>query len=77
MATTKKAVPGLTFRVTVEPLMRGEVMENVRADVFEWNQTFACEWHEKHPDTCIQTALKDMRERVKRAITPVSTRRKK
>lgn len=77
MGAKAKNVQGLSFRVTVEPLMRGEVMANVPPMAFEWNQTFACEWHEQHPEMALQFALKDMRERVRRVTTPVAVRRKR
>lgn len=66
--TKDKKVPGLTFRIQVTPLLRGRPFSAVEPIEFEWDQTFAIEWHEGHRATTLGFALEEVRRKVRQAL---------
>lgn len=60
-----KAIPGLTFRLTIEPFINGEPVPEVRPESFEWAGSVATDsWHENHANLGVHVGLMDLKKRV-------------
>lgn len=60
-----RAVPGLTFRMTIEPFLHGAPFTDVPSKVLEWDQSLVADsWHEGHTNLRVHGALRDMKKRV-------------
>lgn len=67
---TRKTVPGLSFKLTVEPLINGEPYTEVDPICFVWDQSvIADNWHEKHADLAVHSACRDLKQRVVKLVT--------
>jgi hypothetical protein len=62
-----KTIPGLSFRLTIVPLINGEPLAEVEPKTFEWAGSFASDsWHEGHANLGVHVGLMDLKKRVAR-----------
>lgn len=73
--TKDTGVPGLSFELSVRPLLYGKPLEAVEPITVEWNQNFAIDWHETHRGTTLGQLFEDVRRRVRQALEVKGRRR--